>query len=204
MNTAAHLVQMEIEGPFAAFTNPASGAGFQSYLVPPASAVEGMFRAIAWLKEGAYIRPTKVEICRPLVLTNLSTNYRGPYRKGVLIGKGQSQQMAQQVLQDVCYRLYGEVVRAGPRHPTHNPCHYLQDLFTRRLAKGQCAYVPHFGLSQFKASYFGPFRPDTKVEPLNLVIHHFLRTMYDSRPTGYIKPTFGTARVENGVLNYDH
>jgi CRISPR-associated Cas5-like protein len=42
-------VSMEIEGPFAAFANPASGAGFQTYLVPPPSAVEGMFRAIAWL-----------------------------------------------------------------------------------------------------------------------------------------------------------
>ena len=68
----------------------------------------------------------------------------------------------------------------APWHPVHDPCHYLQDLFNRRLAKGQCAYVPHLGLSQFKATYFGPFRPETKKEPLNLVIHHFLVSMYDS------------------------
>jgi CRISPR-associated Cas5-like protein len=166
-------VSMEIEGPFAAFANPASGAGFQTYLVPPPSAVEGMFRAIAWLKEGAIIRPTNVEICRPLVLTNLTTNYRGPFRKGPLISKGQSQQMAQQVLQDVCYRLHGEVV-----------------------------YVPHLGLSQFKATYFGPFRPETKREPLNLVIHHFLVSMYDSPLHGAVKPVFATARVVDGVLKY--
>lgn len=195
-------VSMEIEGPFAAFANPASGAGFQTYLVPPPSAVEGMFRAIAWLKEGAIIRPTNVEICRPLVLTNLTTNYRGPFRKGSLISKGQSQQMAQQVLQDVCYRLHGEVVHVGPRHPVHDPCHYLQDLFNRRLAKGQCAYVPHLGLSQFKATYFGPFRPETKKEPLNLVIHHFLVSMYDSPLHGAVKPVFATARVVDGVLKY--
>src|ERR1700733_4322386 len=106
-------VSMEIEGPFAAFANPASGAGFQTYLVPPPSAVEGMFRAIAWLKEGAVIRASKIEVCRPLALANLTTNYRGPFRKGSLISKGHSQQLAQQVLQDVCYRMYGEVVAVG-------------------------------------------------------------------------------------------
>jgi len=68
-------VQMEVEGPFAAFANPASGAGFQTYLVPPCSAVEGMFRAIAWLKTGAIIRPTRLEICHPLVLANLTLGY---------------------------------------------------------------------------------------------------------------------------------
>jgi CRISPR-associated protein Cas5d len=197
-------VEIEIEGPFAAFANPASGAGFQTYLVPPFSAAQGMFRAIAWLKEGACIRPTQVEICRPLVLTNLTTNYRGPYRKAALVSKGQSQQMAQQVLQDVCYRLHGEVVRVGQRHPEHDPCHYLQDLFNRRLARGQCAYVPHLGLSQFKATYFGCFRPETRVEPLNLTIHHFLMSMYDAPLNGKVKPTFGTAKVVDGVLSYAH
>jgi CRISPR-associated protein Cas5d len=193
---------MEIEGPFAAFTNPASGAGFQTYLAPPPSAVEGMFRSIAWFKEGAYIQARKVEICRPLALANLTTNYRGPYRKSSLINAENSQQMAQQVLQDVCYRLYGEVIKVGPRHPDHDPCHYLQDLFNRRLAKGRCSYVPHLGLSQFKASYFGPFRPDTRVEPVNLVMHHFLQSMYDSPLNGAVKPVFGTVKVVNGTLTY--
>ena len=52
-------VQMEIAGPFAYFGDPASGAAFQTYLVPPSSATEGMFRAIVFLRDGAYIPPTR-------------------------------------------------------------------------------------------------------------------------------------------------
>ena len=103
-------VQMEIAGPLAYFGDPSSGAGFQTYLIPPSSAVEGMFRAIAFLREGAYIRATRAELCSPLKLVNIVTNYRGPYRKSVLVSEGNSQQMAQVCLQDVCYRLYGEAV----------------------------------------------------------------------------------------------
>ena len=64
--------------------------------------------------------------------------------------------MAQVCLQDVCYRLYGEAVPTAP--DIVGLAHYLQELFTRRLRREQCAYVPHLGLSQFKASYFRPFR----------------------------------------------
>jgi CRISPR-associated Cas5-like protein len=112
-----YAVQMEIAGPLAYFGDPASGAAFQTYLMPPSSAVEGMFRAIAFLRDGAYIRATRVELCSPLKLVNIVTNYRGPYRKTALMSQGNSQQLAQVCLQDVCYRLYGEAVanRARPR-----------------------------------------------------------------------------------------
>ena len=71
-------VQMEVAGPFAYFGDPASGAAFQTYLMPPSSAVEGMFRAIAFLRGGAYIQAARVQLCSPIKLVNIVTNYRGP------------------------------------------------------------------------------------------------------------------------------
>jgi CRISPR-associated protein Cas5d len=193
-------VQMEIAGPFAYFGDPASGAGFQTYLVPPSSATEGMFRAIAFLRDGAHIRATRVELCSPLKLVNIVTNYRGPYRKTSLVSQGNSQQMAQMCLQDVCYRLYGEAVPTIPDNV--GPAHYLADLFNRRLKRGQCAYVPHLGLSQFKASYFGAFREETKVNPMSLKFESFLARLYDRPLFGNVSPEFAPAQLVNGRLHY--
>jgi CRISPR-associated protein Cas5d len=193
-------VQMEIAGPLAYFGDPASGAAFQTYLIPPSSAVEGMFRAIAFLRDGAYTRATRVELCSPLKMVNIVTNYRGPYRKSVLVSHGNSQQLAQVCLQDVCYRVYGEAVPTVPDNV--GPAHYLQDLFTRRLKRGQCAYVPHLGLSQFKASYFGPFREDTKVNPISLKFDSSLIRLYDRPLFGNVARQFAPAHVVNGELRY--
>lgn len=195
-----YSVQMEIAGPLAYFGDPSSGAGFQTYLIPPSSAVEGMFRAIAFLREGAYIRATRTELCSPLKLVNIVTNYRGPYRKSVLVSQGNSQQMAQVCLQDVCYRLYGEAVPTVPDHV--GPAHYLQDLFHRRLGRGQCAYVPHLGLSQFKAAYFGPFREGTRVNPISMKFESFLMRLYDRPLFGKVVPQFAAAQLVNGELRY--
>jgi CRISPR-associated protein Cas5d len=195
-----YALRMEIAGPLAYFGDPASGAAFQTYLIPPSSAVEGMFRAIAFLRDGAYIRATRVELCSPLKMVNIVTNYRGPYRKSALVSHGNSQQLAQVCLQDVCYRVYGEAVPTVPDNV--GPAHYLQDLFTRRLKRGQCAYVPHLGLSQFKASYFGPFREDTKVNPISLKLDSFLTRLYDRPLFGNVAPQFALAHVVNGELRY--
>jgi CRISPR-associated protein Cas5d len=193
-------VQMEIAGPLAYFGDPSSGAAFQTYLMPPSSAVEGMFRAIAFLKDGAYTRATRVELCSPLKMVNIVTNYRGPYRKSVLVSHGNSQQLAQICLQDVCYRVYGEAVPTAPDNA--GPAHYLQELFARRLKRGQCAYVPHLGLSQFKACYFGPFREGTKVNPVSLKFDSFLTQLYDRPLFGNVAPQFAPAHVVNGELRY--
>jgi len=193
-------VQMEIEGPLAYFGDPASGAAFQTYLIPPSSAVEGMFRAIAFLRDGAYIRATRSELCSPLKLVSIVTNYRGPYRKAALLSQGNSQQLAQVCLQDVCYRLYGEAVPTVPDHV--GPAHYLQDLFSRRLERGQCAYVPHLGLSQFKASYFGPFREETNVNPISMKFESFLTRLYDRPLFGKVAPQFAPVQLVKGELRY--
>ena len=60
----SYPVQMEISGPTAMFTRPDTGGSFVSYPAPTFSAAKGMFESIARLKS-AYIRPRRVEICKP-------------------------------------------------------------------------------------------------------------------------------------------
>jgi len=62
--------------------------------------------------------------------------------------------------------------------------------------------VPHLGLSQFKASYFGPFREGTKVNPISLKFDSFLTRLYDRPLFGNVAPQFAPAQVVNGELRY--
>src|SRR5262249_44504616 len=137
--------------------------------------------SIAFFADGAaWICPTRVEVCREkrhapeepasqgsegrVGWQRYTTNYGGPLRKsnllktGLLSG-GSSMQLFATVLSSVCYRLHGEVVgRRGDG--TTNPRHHLQDLFVRRLRRGQCHRTPCLGWSEFTCSYWGPFRTE--------------------------------------------
>ena len=78
------------------------------------------------------------------------------------------------VLTGVCYRLYADVIpnpnkeklpdraREWDRRTT-SPGHAYQEMFNRRLLRGQSYMTPFLGWSEFTLSYFGPFRETTKV-----------------------------------------
>src|ERR1700735_1710539 len=104
----SYEVQMEIAGPGAMFTRPDTGSAAISYPGPTFSAAKGIFEAIARMKS-AYIRPTHVEICRPIQFDRYVTNYRGSLRKTCQVRGGDSYQLQALILQDVCYRLYGVI-----------------------------------------------------------------------------------------------
>ena len=120
------------------------------------------------------IIPTRVEICAPVQFHSYAANYKGPLRQKKSIDLGNAYQMYSTVLIDVCYRLYAAVV---PNHRkdtlsektlewdrrTTSPGHAYQEIFNRRLQRGQCFAIPTLGLREFTASYFGPFRDETKV-----------------------------------------
>ena len=133
----SYPVQMEIAGPAAMFTRPDTGGSFVSYPAPTFSAVKGMFESIARLKS-AYIRPRRVEVCRPVKFHRYATNYRGPLRKTNQLQKDASYQLVAVILVDVCYRLYGTVEEVSPSPVATNHLHALLEMFERRLRKGQC------------------------------------------------------------------
>jgi len=198
-----YTVEMEIAGPAAMFSRPDTGASFVSYPAPTFSASKGIFESVVRLKS-AYIRPTKVEICRPIRYHRYATNYRGPLRKKYELQKDLRYQLIAVILVDVCYKLYGEVEATSPSPVATNHLHTLQAMFERRLKKGQCFVTPCLGWKEFTPSYVGPLRESTVVEePITLSIPSMLYSVFDNLVNGTWRPQFvQNVRIEKGVLHY--
>jgi CRISPR-associated protein Cas5d len=198
-----YVVRMEIAGPAAMFTRPDTGGSFVSYPAPTYSAAKGIFESIARLKS-AYIRPTKVEVCRPIQYHRYATNYRGPLRKGNQLQKDTSYQLIAVILADVCYRLHGVIEEASPSPVSTNHLHALKEMFDRRLRNGQCFATPFLGLKEFTPSYVGTFQESTVVEEsITLEIPSMLHSVFDKAVNGVWQPRFvQRARIEKGVLEY--
>jgi CRISPR-associated protein Cas5d len=198
-----YLVQLEVAGPAAMWTRPDAGAAPISYPGPTFSAAKGIFESIARLKS-AYIKPTRAEICRPIQFHRYTNNYNGPLRKANQIRGGGPYQLPAVVLADVCYRLYGVVEEVYPAPGQTNHLHALQEMFHRRLEKGQSFRSVCLGWSEFLPSYVGPFRPDTQVEKtVNVVVPSMLHMVFDRPVGGKVAPTFRqNVEIREGVLEY--
>ncbi|HFD32959.1 MAG TPA: CRISPR-associated protein Cas5 [Gammaproteobacteria bacterium] len=197
-------VFFEIEGPHAMFSRPDTGSSFISYPAPTFSAAKGMFESIARLKS-AYIRPTKVEICKPIQYAKYATNYGGPLRKANQLAKKASYQLMAMILINVCYRIYGKILLCGKEPDGINSRHALQEIFFRRLSKGQYWHTPCLGWKEFVPSYIGPFRQETKVETtINEVIPSMLVSPFDTDVNGDTSARYiQNVKIVNGVLRYD-
>ena len=210
-------VKFEVAGPAAMFARPDTGGTPTTYPVPTWSAAKGLFESIAFFSNGAaWICPIKVEVCRRLDeyggrihYQRYTTTYGGPLRKGALFSKGtasggSSMQLFATILSDVCYRLHAIVV--GPRWEGRtNPRHHLQNLFERRLNRGQCFRTPCLGWSEFTCSYWGPFRDGiTEVDTaLCSEIPSMLLGVWHTPVDGLYKPRFfQDAKIAEGVLQY--
>lgn len=185
------------------WTRPDTGSALATGIAPTWSAAKGIFESIARLKS-AYICPTRVEICAPVITHRYTTNYQGPLRKGTQIRGGDPFQMPAVVLANVCYRLYGEVEEATPAPVPTNHLHALQEMFNRRLQKGQCFRPVCLGWSEFLAAYWGPLRKSTHVEAsINATIPSMLHSVFDRAIAGQVAPRFvQNVEIKNGVLEF--
>lgn len=207
-----YAIQMEVSGPTAMWTRPDTGDSPVSYPLPTYSAAKGLFEGVVMI-ETVEIVPTKVEICKPVVYHNYATNYGGPLRKGEVVKKGGSYQLLATTLINVCYRLYAEIRPARHLRPLSekakqqaskglNAVHACQDMFNRRLEKGQWHDTPFLGWREFVPDYIGPFREETRIqEDVSLNLPSFLYSVFE--PSGKKQPVFKPdVRVENGRLFY--
>jgi len=212
-----YKVAFEVAGPFAMFSRPDTGGTPTSYPTPTWSAAKGLFESIAFFADGsAWICPTEVEICRRIGecgghvrFQHYTTNYGGPWRKQSLFKKGpvaggSSMHLFATVLYDVCYRLHGVVVATGWKEK-NDPRHHLQDLFHRRLKRGQCFRTPCLGWSEFTCSYWGPLRQETtEVDTaFSLEIPSMLLTVWKNPISARYEPTFDQdVAIKDGKLKY--
>lgn len=209
-------VEMEISGPTAMWTRPDTGDCPVSYPAPTYSAVKGIFESILW-GPAIEIIPKKVEICSPIQYHNYQTNYGGPLRKSGVVASGGSFQLLATVLIDVCYRLYAyvkpisknikdkipECARSWDKMTT-SPGHAYQEIFNRRLKRGQCFTMPCLGWKEFGPDYFGPFRENTQIQTgYSTDIPSMLREVFSQGYNSSISFFYNqNVLIKDGVLEF--
>lgn len=211
----SYSIQMEISGPTAMWTRPDSGDCPVSYPAPTYSAVKGIFEAILF-NQAIEIVPRKVEICAPIVYHTYNTNYGGPLRKSDQVKKGASYQLLASVLVNACYRCFAVIQFGGDIDDkisgrtkewlkyTTSPAHAHQEIFNRRLKRGQSYYVPCLGWKEFTPEYVGPFRPQTKVcVDVNMTILSMVRQVFPDGLNSDVRYLFDQdVEIRGGVLEY--
>ena len=209
-------ISMEISGPTAMWTRPDSGDCPVSYPVPTYSAVKGIIEAILF-NQSIEVIPRKVEICTPIVYHTYNTNYGGPLRKSDQMNKGASYQLVASVLFNPCYRFYADV-RGNDRingsisqktqdwlKRTTSPSHAYQEIFNRRLKRGQSHYIPCLGWKEFTPDYVGPFRPETHVcADTNMTLPSMLRQVFPDGLNSVVRFIYDqNVQISNGVLEFE-
>ena len=208
-------VQMELAGPTAMWTRADTGDSPVSYPAPTYAAVKGIFESVLW-GPAVELIPVKVEICSPIRYHSYATNYGGPLRGQKKTKDGAQYQLFATVLIDVCYRLYAVARPALAKwklpetakqwdQRTSAPGHAYQEIFNRRLERGQSYGSICLGWKEFTPSYFGPFRPETQVctEMGDIVIPSMLRQTFSEGYQTDFKPSYDLNLViHNGTLIY--
>lgn len=207
-------ISLEIAGPSAMWTRPDTGDAPVSYLAPTYSAAKGIFEAVCWLKS-AVVRPTRVEVCSTPVWHTYTTNYGGPLRKSSSVKAGNSFQLLATVLVNVCYRIHGEAVGVDDdrgqterssvyRKARINGAHAYQEMFQRRLLKGQWYSTPCLGWKEFVPNYVGSLRAESKpCASVNACLPSMLQSVFSQPSQGVYSPSFRqSVEIRGGVLHY--
>lgn len=210
----SYNIELEIAGPSAMWTRPDTGDTPVSYLAPTYSAAKGILESVCWLKS-AEVRPMYVEICELPMWHTYTTNYGGPLRKSDSVKRGNSFQLLATVLINVRYRIYAEAIsvdHAGVvsdqsrvyQQAKINGAHAYQDMFRRRLAKGQWYSTPCLGWKEFVPNYVGPLRPGSKpCEQVNACLPSMLHSVFSKPSHGCYRPAFRqNVEIRKGVLHY--
>jgi len=209
-------IALEISGATAMWTRPDTGDSPVSYPVPTYSAVKGVFESILF-NQCIKIVPTKVEICSPVIYHQYNSNYGGPLRKSALLKNGSSFQLLATVLINPCYRLHARLETCIPSvlersektkswlSRTTNPAHAFQDIFNRRIKRGQSFSIPFLGWKEFTPDYVGEFRPDTVVQKeINQTIPSMIREVFPHGLNSKVDFVYEhNIAIENGILNYE-
>ncbi len=215
MTSKAYPIVMEIAGRTALWTRPDSGDSPCSYPAPTYSAVRGLFESVLW-GPAVLVIPKKVELCNVPQYHSYATNYGGPLRSATSIKGGNNYQLFATVLVNVCYRLYADVIPNPDKaalpgtakswdQRTSSPGHAYQEIFTRRLKRGQSYATLSLGWSEFTPDYFGPFREKTQIctELPDILIPSMLRGVFQNGYNSDYHAVYDTdVCIHKGVLEY--
>lgn len=191
---------VKISGDLAVFTRPELKAERVSYEVMTPSAARGVFEAILWKPAIVWVIES-IAVLKPI---RWSSFRRNEVRKKASPGMADffaDEDRAQRntvALRDVAYVVRAHFEMTERAESADNVIKF-EEMFERRLGKGQCFHQPYLGCREMAARFeSAPVRYETidlgVLRPLGLMFYDF-----DFRSTPP-KPLFFDARLDSGVL----
>lgn len=205
---------LELTGPFACFTRPEMKVERVSYDIITPSAARACFEAILWkpairwhvrgievLKPIRWINLRRNEVASVVSTRNVETAMKaGSGGLGIHI-EDDRQQRAGLFLRDVAYRVHADLEFKREADPSGSSMKY-QEIFERRVTRGQCINQPYLGCREFTAAF--RLIIDPAIEPTPITETRDLGFMlHDLDFTNSVgpQPRFFRAKLENGVVN---
>ncbi|WNG49154.1 type I-C CRISPR-associated protein Cas5 [Archangium minus] len=196
--------RVRARGPVACFTRPEMKAERVSYEVMTPSAARGLLEAVLW-KPSIRWHVHEIAVLAPIQWTSFRRNEVGsrasPKVRDFYVEERRAQRNTV-ALRDVDYVITCSFELTGRAGPEEN-VRKFEEMFERRLGRGQSFHQPYLGCREFVAdvepapSELRPIQPEVD-RPLGLMFYDF-----DYGPRGEIsvRPLFFEARLKGGVLH---
>ncbi|HSP78435.1 MAG TPA: type I-C CRISPR-associated protein Cas5c, partial [Myxococcaceae bacterium] len=196
--------RVRARGPVACFTRPEMKAERVSYEVMTPSAGRGLLEAVLW-KPAIRWHVHEIAVLAPIQWTSFRRNEVGSRASPKVRDFHVEERRAQRntvALRDVDYILTCSFELTGRAGPEDN-VRKFEEMFERRLERGQTFQQPYLGCREFAAevepapSEFSPLQPAVD-RPLGWMFYDF-----DYGPGGEapVRPLFFEARLSGGVLH---
>jgi CRISPR-associated protein Cas5d len=196
--------RVRARGPVACFTRPEMKAERVSYEVMTPSAARGLLEAVLW-KPAIRWHVHEIAVLAPIQWTSFRRNEVGdrssPKVRDFYVEDRRAQRNTV-ALRDVDYVVTCSFALTGHAGPEDN-VRKFEEMFERRLGRGQCFQQPYLGCREFVAEVepapaeVRPFQPEVE-RPLGWMFYDF-----DYGPGGAAstRPLFFEARLKGGVLH---
>lgn len=201
-------LSIRVTGPFACFTNPALKVERFSYDVMTPSAARGVLEAVCW-KPAIVWRIDRIKVLKAIeriairrneVNSRISTDGAISWMQGHSLpadffadeDRAQRNMVA---LRDVDYVIEAHFELTAKATENDN-VRKFEDMFRRRVEKGQCFQTPYLGCRELVAEFRsaeGHPEPIAETRPLGRMLHDI-----DFGPPP--RPIFFDAKLENGVM----
>jgi CRISPR-associated protein Cas5d len=201
--------QVRIRGSYALFTRPEFKTERFSYDVLTPSAARGVLEAILWkpairweIHKILLLAPTRyIQFKRNEVTSRTSVaNVQRASRNGEPLDYFAEEDRAQRntiALRDVDYAVEAEFHMTARQGPEDNPKKF-DEMFRRRLEKGQCHMQPYLGCREFPAIFEPYTGTPPPLESENRDLGYMLHDVHFGPEVN--QPVFFRARVARGVI----
>lgn len=191
-----------VAGPLACFTRPEMKVERVSYEVMTPSAARGVLEAVLW-KPAIRWHIHAIAVLRPIAWTSFRRNEvasRQTSRRSDYFADEDRAQRNTVALKDVEYVVAASFVmtdRAGAEDNVRK----FEEMFERRLEKGQRFHAPYLGCREFSAQVSPAPASYQPIQPgVNRPLGRMLFDLEFESTSGRAHPYFFEARLESGVM----